>query len=194
MGYLLHVLAVGGFGHDFARQLGLRTEPLGITTLSADTTRIDPLSIPDANLNILALWRYSPGLLRQLDEYAFLNKKPWLPVVYNHPFIEVGPVIVPGAGPCYSCYSELVLNNSPTAAYMRQVYAYYDGSPDTGPKGFLHAFAGWAAAIVARLPQCIAGNELPGGWVWKMHVVSRKLYQYPIRSDIGCDRCLPRFS
>jgi hypothetical protein len=190
MGRMLHVLAVGKFGQDFASQLGLRIPSLKVTSLPIQTTQINPQMIPIVDLNILALWHHASGLLQQLDEFAYLHKSSWLPVVYDHPYIEIGPVIVPEVGPCYSCFKELELQGSSISAYTREIYDYYDRNPEAGPRGSLPAFSGWAAAIVAGLQSYKAHSALPCGYVWKMHVISRRIYQFQALSDMRCKCCL----
>src|SRR5262249_38102475 len=51
---------------------------------------------------VTGLWRPSPALCGRSDELAFEYRRPWLPIIMDHPHLRVGPLVVPGHRACLS--------------------------------------------------------------------------------------------
>ena len=62
---------------------------------------------------VVALWRTEPSLTRTADELSFARMIPWLPVVMEHPRMRIGPLVFPGEGPCFRCFTMRLAQHDP---------------------------------------------------------------------------------
>ncbi|MFW6692190.1 TOMM precursor leader peptide-binding protein [Streptomyces sp. MAR4 CNX-425] len=136
-----------------------------------------------------ALWRADAGLAGRAEHAAHENGIPWLPVVLDHLTIRIGPLVVPGSGPCFTCFDARLVQHDRHWESTAALRAGYEGDRALGPRGFLpqHArtAAGWAAGMLA---QSAAGSLPPG------HVVTLALPSLDVSRDqvvaVGsCRRC-----
>lgn len=186
----LHVLAVGAFGRQTAERLA-RTHPaLVVTEPSPGPARAWSATWPLADVHVLATWREAPDIARSLDAAAFAWRKPWIPVVYEHPYLRVGPTVVPGAGPCYHCFFARSSQHSTMADLVDALRSYYEVNPDAGTVGFLPAHAALAAAMAHEvLDGLAAGGADEPGLVRQVNVSSLRVAHGRLIGVHGCPRC-----
>jgi hypothetical protein len=104
---------------------------------------------------IMPAWRESRRLARTVD--SSLSVPWWLPVVYAHPVIRVGPVLSRRLPGCYDCLTgrELALKKDPRVT--ESLWDLYDSDDAAGVRGHLphHAAlaAGLALALTAEAPR-----------------------------------------
>jgi hypothetical protein len=109
------------------------------TACSADTS--SPL--------VLATWREVPALAHSLDR---LPRIPWwIPIVYDHPMIRVGPLLGPDLPGCYDCLTGRLLSAAENPALKRDMWAMYDRDSTIGIHGYLEHHAVIAASLAATL-------------------------------------------
>lgn len=137
------VIPVGDFGRAVSRHLITEIPTATVvdqeTACSADTS--SPL--------ILATWREVPALARSLDR---LRRIPWwIPVVYDHPMIRVGPLLGPDLPGCYDCLTGRMLSAAENPALKRDMWAMYDRDSTLGIDGYLEHHAVIAASLAAAL-------------------------------------------
>ena len=115
---------------------------------------------------------------------------PWLPIVLEHPNLLIGPLVVPGRGPCYTCFRLRFLQHSYTADLTEALYEFYQSNPRSGPKGYLPVHASLAAAFA-----CQAVKALQNGldsWVGEVRVINLLTFSMAKANVIGvhgCERC-----
>jgi bacteriocin biosynthesis cyclodehydratase domain-containing protein len=184
--YPLIVTPVGPFGHAVADRL---TDLCPEVEIAGAGAVVRPRA-PEPRLNLLIAWRRVPRMEREFDEEAFRTGRPWLPVTLDHPVLEIGPVVVPGTGPCHGCYRGRLAQHDPGRAFRRLVDDYYDDNPSAGPDGYLPSTALFAAAVVAdvvdRLRTAPADEA---GRVRQFDVPSQQLWSGRVVGVHGCPRC-----
>jgi bacteriocin biosynthesis cyclodehydratase domain-containing protein len=119
---------------------------------------------------IMPAWRESRRLARSVDSTPSVPW--WLPVVYAHPVIRVGPVLSRRLPGCYDCLTgrELALKKDPRVT--ESLWDQYDSDDAAGVRGHLPHHAALAAGLALAL---IADAEgAPGD--------HRALYTYDVLS------------
>jgi bacteriocin biosynthesis cyclodehydratase domain-containing protein len=176
------VHGVGAFGDDVASRLGVR---------GAQRVRgVDEAFATGADLVVTALPCERRAVLAQADELAFDTGTTWLPVVLDHPWLRVGPLIVPGAdGPCYECFTRRlrqhgVRDDATTALHA----AYEEGTPPPTARD-----RGHVALAVALVERVAAGKAGPGprrpGAVLRAHLFGGSIAAGVAVGLHGCRRC-----
>jgi bacteriocin biosynthesis cyclodehydratase domain-containing protein len=191
--YHLIVTPVGPFGHAVAERLrGLRPD---VEVAAAGAAVVRP-RVPDAakpsgpRLNVLASWRRVPQMEREFDDESFRSGQPWLPVVLDHPVLEIGPVVVPGAGACRGCYRSRLAQHDPSRAVHAAIDRHYDADVHAGPAGYLPSTALFAAAVAAEIADRLsAAPESEAGRVRQLDVPTQQLQSGRVIGVHGCPRC-----
>ena len=125
------------------KQLGVTTDYRVVDGLERDTSNLTPLII-SSDLTVVALDVFSPALLHTANEIAIREEKPWMFAYLDGSEISIGPIMMPGDGPCYLelaiqqdaalkhrghswLYSERMNQvKETTASYLRVVPAHVD--------------------------------------------------------------------
>lgn len=188
----LLVCPVGPFGYAVAerlRDLCRDVEVAGIDATGAVTAgRAEPGR--EARLDVLVAWRRVPAMERQFDEESFRSRRPWLPVVLDHPTLEIGPLVVPGEGACHGCYRRRIAQHDAARTVRAAVDRHYDADPQAGPAGYLPATALFAAATVAEVVDRF--RDAPrdeAGRVRQIDVPTQQLRSGRVVGVHGCPRC-----
>ncbi len=188
----VHLIAVGDFGAAVAERL---MQARGRMALSVEGEGPWPASAsaawPRARLRILLAWRETPKLAETIDVRSADWGTPWLPVVLEHPRLRVGPVVVPGSGPCYRCFRERRAQHEQDSAITDALHAHYDATPAAGPAGFLPHHVGLAAALVEAELQRFDNGSLAdnAGTVRHYHLLEHQASAAKVVAVHGCDRC-----
>ncbi|KJJ41555.1 hypothetical protein UM89_12605 [Bacillus subtilis] len=186
----IHIMTTGDFGREVAQQLSKKIDNIVITPLNEPLYLLPSDRFPSARLHIFASWKSSSFISKQLDQLCFKWNEPWLPITMDHPYIRIGPLVIPGEGPCYHCFESRYLQHSPVPQYVKKIDTYYHSHPDAGPKGFLRSFAGWSAIFASTVIKSIDENELSqSGRVWKLNMLTRESFSSQTISVHGCPRC-----
>lgn len=184
----IHVVSVGDFGRAVASSMQAYF-PDALTT-HLDRGPLLSNMLPLARVHVLAAWRPVPAMAAELDGVAFAWKVPWLPVVYEHPYVRIGPLVVPGKGPCYTCFRNRLKQHSSRAELIEAVSAAYDRDPELGPKGFFPPMARLAAAAAAEvLRELDRSPEREAGVVRQINVLYGRAQKHHVVGVHGCPRC-----
>ncbi|GIF12924.1 TOMM precursor leader peptide-binding protein [Actinoplanes teichomyceticus] len=188
----LIVSPVGPFGYAVAERLRdlCRDVQVAGTDATGAGTGPPPAPGPGPRLDVLVAWRRVPALEREFDEDAYRSGHPWLPVVLDHPVLEIGPVVVPGAGACHGCYRRRLAQHDAGRAVRAAVDRYYDADPQAGPAGYLPATALFAAATVAEVVDRFRADPRDeAGRVRQIDVPTQQLRSGRVVGVHGCPRC-----
>jgi hypothetical protein len=147
----LLVLPVGAFGRAVAHRMAAATPSAVIVDPSA------ALSVETAAPVVLAAWRETPALARALDGHPGIPW--WVPVVYDHPSIRVGPLLGAGLPGCYDCLTRRTFSASERPELRRGLWEEYDRDPALGVQGFLPHHAVIAASLAAAVA-CSARSDM----------------------------------
>jgi bacteriocin biosynthesis cyclodehydratase domain-containing protein len=185
--YHLTVTPVGPFGHAVADRLRDLCTDVEIAGTGAGVVRP---RVPEPRLNLLIAWRRVRRMEPEFDEEAFRTGQPWLPVILDHPVLEIGPVVVPGVGPCHGCYRGRMAQHDPAGAFRATVDAHYDDDPSAGPGGYLPSTALFAAATVADVVDRLrTAPEQEAGRIRQLDVPTQALWSGRVVGVHGCPRC-----
>ncbi|MEU4216692.1 TOMM precursor leader peptide-binding protein [Actinoplanes sp. NPDC026623] len=192
--YHLIVTPVGPFGYAVAERLRDLCHDVEVANTGPSGTV--PPRVPDPEqpsghrLNLLVSWRRVPRMEREFDDESFRTGQPWLPVVMDHPVLEIGPVVVPGAGACHGCYRGRLAQHDPSRAIRKTVDDHYDQDPFEGPAGYLPSTALFAAAAAAEVVDRLrAAPEHEAGRVRQIDVPTQQLHTGRVVGVHGCPRC-----
>ncbi|GID91976.1 TOMM precursor leader peptide-binding protein [Amorphoplanes digitatis] len=192
--YHLIVTPVGPFGYAVAERL--RDLCHDIEVAGAPAGSVAPPPVPDPErpsgprLNLLVAWRRVPLMEREFDEESFRSGQPWLPVVLDHPVLEIGPVVVPGAGACHGCYLRRRTQHDPARAVRAAVENHYDSDAVAGPAGYLPSTALFAAAAAADVVDRLRNSpEDEAGRVRQIDVPTQQVRSGRVVGVHGCPRC-----
>lgn len=177
----LIVTPVGPFGQAVAERL----RDIRDDVVIAEAGRERP-----PGMTVLAAWRRVPDLERTLDDEAFRTGTPWLPVILDHPQLEIGPVVVPGHGACHGCYRRRQTQHDNARVIRTAIDVHYEANPAAGPDGYLPSTALLAAAavddVVARLR---ADPEAEAGRVRQIEVTTQQMRTGRVVGVHGCPKC-----
>jgi len=144
---------------------------------------------------VVALWRTEPTLTHAADELSFARTIPWLPVIMEHPRMRIGPLVFPGQGPCFRCFSMRRAQHDLQYETTVALEGAYDGNPRTGPRGYLPQHVRIAAAIAARMLAAVISQPAPGtfaippGLVASVSLIRNTIAIDPVIACHNCDRC-----
>jgi bacteriocin biosynthesis cyclodehydratase domain-containing protein len=183
----IHVIALGAFGEAVAKRMA---EEVGVHITYAKSDRIAPAEWPLARLHVLTAWRHAPSFADAVDAAAFAWRVPWLPVVAEHPFVYIGPAVLPGVGPCYTCFRRRLVQHSQTSDLAEALHAHYEAEPPAGPKGYLPAAATLAAMKACELIDRIdSAPAVEAGNVYQLHLLTCRTLSCGVVGIHGCRRC-----
>ncbi|MER5885342.1 TOMM precursor leader peptide-binding protein [Streptomyces sp. NPDC001941] len=183
----LHTVWTGDFGREVAVRLASLT--------GAPHDRTDPPATgrarwPHAGLRVVAAWRGDPALFEELAAYQAALGVPWLPVVHEFPAIRVGPLVVPGRGPCHGCYVRRRAQHDRSPGTRTALRASAERDAGAGVRGFTAAQAMVAAGLAGRLiADSVDDRGAHAGTVLVYDVLTRGLLADTVLGVHGCAEC-----
>jgi bacteriocin biosynthesis cyclodehydratase domain-containing protein len=146
--------------------------------------------LPIAACYVAVAGRPLPTELEALDEAAFAWRCRLIAVTVEHPYLRLGPIVVPGAGACYHCYAARLQQHSPTPEYAEAVLAHFRAPDARSFPGHLPPLASFVATWLDRT---LAELELdPGrlaGRIQQLHLLNLHLLDGRAVGVHGCRRC-----
>jgi bacteriocin biosynthesis cyclodehydratase domain-containing protein len=134
---------------------------------------------------LVASWRDLLGL-DAVDAAAHRLGYGWFPVVYDHPYVRIGPLVRPGAGPCLRCYHRRTHQHAgDDDTVFRATRDAYAADPELGPVGQLSSHV----AVAAALSRLMLSGLWAAGTVARWHVVGQELTVDQVIGVHACDRC-----
>jgi bacteriocin biosynthesis cyclodehydratase domain-containing protein len=143
-------------------------------------------SILGAGFVAVAAWRRCPDACSLIDEACARAGIPWSSVLLDGSELVSGPVVVPGRGPCWSCYRRRLSAHTPAIERARHLDQAYAADPSLGPGGFLPAMVEAAAAGLLRDR---LDGETAAGRVRIVDVLSGEVLETRVVRVHGCVRC-----
>lgn len=182
-----HVLWTGDFGERVAAHL---TSATGCPALRADVQGRRTAEWPHTGLRLVATWRPEEALFAQVARLHSATRTPWLPVIHEYPLIRIGPLVVPGAGPCYRCYLRRRSQHDRGSAAAQALRASAAADPRHGVTGFTEGqtmiAASLALDLIVRHQTAAAGRA---GQVLFYNVLTRSLIADTVVRVHGCGEC-----
>jgi bacteriocin biosynthesis cyclodehydratase domain-containing protein len=184
----IHIFTVGKFGQAVAARLEAQRPEVVETAVKNDTIPI-PGMWPDSCVTVIAGWRPSPNLCEMLEEFSYQRQRPFVPLFQVSGALRLGPVVVPGKGPCWTCSLRRFKQHAEWPEAEAALLDHYARLPESGPHGFLEPFAVMAAARLSHTIQQLLDQEPIGGQIWQIHMLTRDIIKSQAIGIHGCPRC-----
>jgi bacteriocin biosynthesis cyclodehydratase domain-containing protein len=183
----MHTLWTGEFGKRTAGHLASVT---GCPARPTDAHGNAAAAWPHAGVRVVATWRDEPALFDRVARLHTACRAPWLPVVHEYPLIRVGPLVVPGDGPCYRCYLGRRAQHDRGSDSTAALRASAAAAPGHGVTGFTDAQTMIAACLALDLlrEHQDKGAESAGRVVF-YNVLTRALITDTVMGVHGCREC-----
>lgn len=179
------LIAIGDFGAAIIAMLRLRLQ-----AVAWPAGELNAAFSGGAAVVVVAAWRQQQAVCETADQLAYRFSKPWLPVTMDHPRVRIGPVVVPGVGPCFGCFIARRAQHDPQRTVTAAVDRAYAADAEAGPRGYLDHHVRLAAALSELLVRSL--DQDPAGVAGQ--VVNFNVLQMGVRSHRvipygGCPRC-----
>jgi bacteriocin biosynthesis cyclodehydratase domain-containing protein len=181
---LVSLISAGPFGAAVAHHLSNLRKDVSETPWAEG-----PIQPAMARVTILAAWRPLPLLCEQLDELSFQWQRPFVPVMTESAVLRIGPVVVPGRGPCWHCWEQRSRQHSKWPAAEQDLREYYAANPQAGPRGYLEPFAVIAAARAAQIIEELDSSQEVPGYIWQIDMMTREIITSVVAGVHDCPRC-----
>ena len=183
---MIGAVAADAFGEAFGAQLAA-TVQVG-KVISYRTTELHAAA--RAQLATIAAAHPMAHICERLDKLCARSGTAWLSVVQQEGGLTVGPLVVPGRGPCYHCFLRRTAQHAVDADIVRCVTTFYREHPGAGPTGVYPPLSGFAAAVVADLAGRLADNEADdAGIVLRFDLFDWRAKKTRVLGVDGCPRC-----
>ena len=144
---------------------------------------------------VVAMSTPSPRASALIDLAAFRAKVPWLPVVRDVPQIRVGPLVVPGIGPCHRCFEKRRRQHESGWSAMRGFEWAQERHQISGPDECLPHHVSLASGLAEHMIQTVVTQAVLepvhplAGVVVVADLTSRAMTSGTVTSHHGCARC-----
>jgi bacteriocin biosynthesis cyclodehydratase domain-containing protein len=184
----VHLVSVGGFGSAVARHLA----PLGAPFAQVTADRaisLTPETWPGSRANVLVASRPALNIARLLESVSYERNQPFVPVVMDGTALLLGPVVIPGAGSCWTCWMRRLRQHSDTVAERVTLWQHYSDHIECGPSGYLEPFAAMIATRISQIMDSLDNRSARGGQIWHMDMMSLKFGTSVVVGVHDCPRC-----
>lgn len=195
----IRIVADGPFGRAVSDQLEV------LIGLAGGKVRVahEPLGsdlasyLAGADYCVRASWRDASGEFNDFATAAQAASRPWLPVAFGHPHVRIGPVVVPGRPPCYTCFTTRALQHKDEAVSAIQEPAR---SPATGRRLGVSGYPPHVASISAGLALAMLGGasgdaeSIRTGQVTLVDCITDVIRSCPVAAAYRCPACGSRAS
>ena len=184
----VHILSVGDFGQAVATHLKALQPDVVETVVKNDTVPM-PEMWPASRVTVIAGWRPAPNLCELLEELSYRWQRPFIPLFQVSSVLRLGPVVVPGEGPCWSCWIQRFRQHAEWPEAEAALLEHYARHAEAGPRGFLEPFAVMAAARLSQTLQQLSAKDPIAGQIWQIHMLTREITTGQMVGVHGCPRC-----
>lgn len=129
------VLTAGRFGEHVADALLKRIEHVNVLSIMDAATSLEPL-VESHDFVAVALWRPYIAQCEIVDRICHASGTPWSIAQIMQNSLNCGPVVVPGVGPCFSCYHKRFLSHYRSSDREMAMRAAFENDPSLGIHGF----------------------------------------------------------
>lgn len=148
------------------------------------------LSFPrPAKMLAFVAWRPDPSRCELLDRIAHNSELPFVPLTIDTGKLQLGPVVVPGRGPCWTCWAQRSRENSAWPIAREALLDFYDTHPESGPEGYIETIAAVAASKMAQAITSLDSGHARPGLVWQFDLVTRQIHTFTVVGRHDCQRC-----
>lgn len=193
---ITQIIATGQFGRDVADHL------VALLSASGETARAArdpggprlPGLLAGCDRAVFAAWREVRTELDELATAAAHACRPWLPVVFSHSQVRVGPVFAPDAGPCHVCFHVRSRQHSDVdPAVTDELDRQQTRDPGLGVTGYPPHLAALAAGQAVGLLRAAsgAGRQARAGRLVMISCLTDAVRVRRLVPQHGCPHCHP---
>jgi bacteriocin biosynthesis cyclodehydratase domain-containing protein len=183
------VVAVDSFGVAVGRRLVARLPDTVLLPRQFDRP-IPAGYLPLADAYVLVAARQVEDLCQWLDDSVHVWRRKLLPVVVEHPWLRVGPLVAPGSGACATCYLRRFRQHHRSLPQWEALVTHYRVHTTDGPRGYLPSTVFLAAELAAQqLSEAFTGDNSGAGTVRHLHLLGHQMRRSTVIGIHGCPRC-----
>jgi bacteriocin biosynthesis cyclodehydratase domain-containing protein len=139
--------------------------------------------LPGGDATVLISDRYDRSVVDRFDIASHGTRRPWLSVLHQHPYVQLGPYVDPYRGPCHACLRRRLTQHGHLDPVGELASASNAGSVSGLPPHLAVTVAGLALAILSS-----DGNNAEG-LVFLAHVDGFTVSRLPVVAAHFCRRC-----
>jgi bacteriocin biosynthesis cyclodehydratase domain-containing protein len=193
---LVRIVVDGAFGAEVADHLGVLIRSAGgITEVISESLEVRPdAAATGADLLVRASWRDIGTEFDVYAEAALGSARPFIPVAYGHPYVRIGPAVVPGGVPCHRCHAVRARQHATAEdAVNAECEVAMAADARLGVAGYPPHIAAVAAGSVLALlrPSGRDGPTVRTGRMTRIDCVTDEVVSWPVVAVHGCPVCGP---
>jgi bacteriocin biosynthesis cyclodehydratase domain-containing protein len=173
----------------FGRAVGVHLATLRPSLETVSLTLGCEVEAGKVDVRLLAAWRPEVDACLRMDAASHRDGRVFLPLVVDDSMLVVGPLVIPGRSACWHCYHRRMRQHAIWPAHRAALAAHYEQHPETGPRGYLEAFAMLGAARLAQMLAAIETGDARGGEVWELDLLTRETAVSTVVGIDACPRC-----
>ncbi|HWG50624.1 MAG TPA: TOMM precursor leader peptide-binding protein [Candidatus Acidoferrales bacterium] len=144
---------------------------------------------PGSRLNVMVSWRPAPTFCELLQELSYKWKKPFVPVVVEALKLQIGPILIPGQGSCWTCWARRSRQHSDWSWPRSVMMQHYAQNAGDGPAGYLEPLVMVAAAKLCQTIDDVDFSSANPGFVWQIDMLTRQITTGKVVGIHDCPRC-----
>ncbi len=137
----------------------------------------------------VASWRCCDRELDEIDQACFAAGVAWCGIYPSEDRLVCGPLVIPGSGPCFSCFRRRYLSHHRSPERHLCIQRAYERDPTLGVAGFMAPMA-WIAAS-ALIAAASMGPDHAGRLI-EFNLFDAGLLDTRVIAVHNCGRCGPR--
>jgi bacteriocin biosynthesis cyclodehydratase domain-containing protein len=150
--------------------------------------RLDPDVLPErllpgGDVTVLISDRYDRSVVDRFDIASHGTRRPWLSVLHQHPYVQLGPYVDPYRGPCHACLRRRLTQHGHLDPVGELASASNGDSVSGLPPHLAVTVAGLALAILS------SGGKNARGSAFLAHVDGFTVSRLPVVAAHYCRRC-----
>jgi bacteriocin biosynthesis cyclodehydratase domain-containing protein len=131
--------------------------------------------------------------METVERCAFAWRRPWFPVLLEHPYLRCGPVVIPSHTACHLCFRRRRRQHAKTLElWSDRPPAAVAGSAEE-VRGFAdhHVLLAVGLALQAAREALDPEPAAPGGWVRGYGLTDGAVFRAGVIAADQCRRCRP---
>jgi bacteriocin biosynthesis cyclodehydratase domain-containing protein len=188
----LDVVSIGAFGRAVARSLRHYQPRLQELNVSSPVMRAkEAIEGPFRGNSAVVVATSHPAaaVCELFAGVAHENECPFLPVVVDESTLRLGPIVVPGVGGCWRCFTARHRQHDSYPRETAALHAFYNHHPDSGPKGYLEPVAWIVASQIAAILSSRRDLDHWAGKIWQVDLFTRDVTTGELVGVDGCSWC-----
>jgi bacteriocin biosynthesis cyclodehydratase domain-containing protein len=141
-----------------------------------------PRVLVGASVTVLVSERHDLRSIDRLDAAAHGTGRPWLSITHHHPYVQVGPYVVPFRGPCHRCLRIRLEQHG----HIDPVTDATASRPGVDPVRGVGAHVGVTAAGLAL---AMIADGVHAGVLFQVSTHGLPIVRIPVAAAHLCPRC-----